>query len=92
MQITIEIPDKTADRMSAQWGNLEKRALEILAAEAYRAEVISAAEVGWMLKLSTRLQVDGFLKQEGAYLRYTEADLEQDIQTMRSLRAKEGAK
>jgi len=36
--------------------------------------------------------VDGFLKQEGAYLRYTEADLEQDIQTMRSLRAKEGAK
>lgn len=92
MQITIEIPDKTAERMSAKWGNLEKRALEILAAEAYREEVISAAEVGWMLKLSTRLQVDGFLKQEGAYLRYTEADLEQDIQTMRSLRAKEGAK
>lgn len=92
MQITIEIPDKTAERMSAKWGNLEKRALEILAAEAYRGEVISAAEVGWMLKLSTRLQVDGFLKQEGAYLRYTEADLEQDIQTMRSLRAKEGAK
>ncbi|MGK7903001.1 MAG: UPF0175 family protein [Hormoscilla sp.] len=90
MQITIEIPDKTADRMSAKWGNLEKRSLEIIAAEAYRAEVISAAEVGWMLKLSTRLQVDGFLKQEGADLRYTEADLEQDIQTMRSLRAKEG--
>lgn len=92
MQITIEIPDKTAQRMSAKWGNLEKRALEILAAEAYRAEVISAAEVGWMLQLSTRLQVDGFLKQEGAYLRYTEADLEQDIETMRSVRAKEGAK
>ena len=92
MQITIEIPDKTAQRMSAKWGNLEKRALEILAAEAYREEVISAAEVGWMLKLSTRLQVDGFLKQAGADLRYTEADLEQDIDTMRSLRAKEGAK
>lgn len=92
MQITYEIPDKTAQRLSAKWGNLEKRSLEILAAEAYREEVISAAEVGWMLKLSTRLQVDGFLKQEGADLRYTEADLEQDIQTMRSLRAKDAAK
>lgn len=88
MQITIEIPDKIAQRMSAKWGNLEKRSLEILAAEAYREEVISAAEVRRMLNLSSRWEAHGFLKQEGAYLHYTLADLEQDVEAIRSLRAK----
>ena len=88
MQITIEIPDKTADRMSAKWGNLEKRALEILAAEAYRGEVISAAEVRRMLKLSSRWEAHGFLKQEGAYLHYTLADLEQDVEAINKVISK----
>jgi len=88
MQITIEIPDKIADRMSPQWGNLEKRALEILAAEAYRGEGISAGEVRRMLKLSSRWEAHGFLKQEGAYLHYTMADLEKDVEAICSLKAK----
>jgi len=90
MQITIEIPDKTAERMSAKWGNLEKRALEILTAEAYRAEMISVAEVRRMLKLSSRWEAHGFLKQEGAYLHYTLADLEKDVEAICSLKAKQG--
>lgn len=84
MQVVIEIPDSIAGRMEAKWGNIEKRALELLAADGYRVEAITHSQVGQLLELS-RYQVDGFLKQEKAYLHYTEADLEQDRQTMREL-------
>ena len=92
MKLVIEIPDSIADRMEAKWGNIEKRALELLAADAYRAKAINSAQVGRMLNLSTGLQVDALLKQEGVPLHYTEADFEQDIQTLRELRAKQVAK
>ena len=85
MKLTIEIPDNIAARMEGKWGNVEKRALELLAADAYRAKAINSAQVGRMLKLSTRLQEDAFLKQEGVPLHYTEADLERDIQTLNKL-------
>ena len=81
MQVVIEIPDSIAGRMEAKWGNIEKRALELLA-DGYRVEAIAHSQVGQLLELS-RYQVDGFLKQEKAYLHYTEADLEQDRQTIR---------
>lgn len=84
MQVVIEIPDSIAGRMEAKWGNIEKRALELLAADGYRVEAITHARVGQLLELS-RYQVDGFLKQEKAYLHYTEADLEQDRQTIHIL-------
>ena len=85
MQVVIEIPDSIAGRMEAKWGNIEKRALELLAADGYRVEAIAHSQVGQLLELS-RYQVDGFLKQEKAYLHYTEADLEQDRQTIAFLK------
>ena len=87
MQITIEIPDEIASHMEAKWGNLHKRTLKIVAAEAYRVEAITCAEVRRLLELSSRWEAHGFLKREGAYLHYTEADLEQDRLTLSKLRA-----
>lgn len=87
MKIAIHIPDKIAKYMEEKWGNLERRVLEITAAEAYRDEAITHAEVGRILGLS-RYEVDGFLKKEGAYLNYTLADLEQDVENSRKARAK----
>lgn len=86
MHVTIEIPDAIADRIQAQWDNLPQKVLEILAVEAYKAKVISQGEVRQMLQIPTRYELDGFLKQAGAYLHYDEADFEADRQTMEKLR------
>ncbi len=88
MQITIEIPEDVARQMEAKWGNLRQRTLETLAVEGYRSGVITAGQVRRMLNLSCRYEVDGFLKERGAYLDYTEADLEQDIQVLNKLMPK----
>jgi len=88
MQITIEIPDDIAQRLTQQVDNLPRRALESVVIEAYRAELITSAEVGRILELDSRWDVDAFLKQADAYLPYTEGDLEQERETLRQLRAK----
>lgn len=88
MQITIEIPDDIAQRLTQQVDNLPRRALESVVIEAYRAELITSAEVGRILELDSRWDVDAFLKQADAYLPYTESDLEQERETLRQLRAK----
>lgn len=86
MQITIEIPDDIAQRLTQQVDNLPRRALESVVIEAYRAELITTAEVGRILQLESRWDVDAFLKQAGADLPYTEADLDQERETLRQLR------
>lgn len=85
MQIQIALPDDVATSLEAKWGSLERKLLEILAIEAYRDGSISAGKVRELLGMSTRLEVDAFLKEKGVYLHYDEADLEQDLLTMRRL-------
>ncbi len=50
--------------------------------EAYRHRQISTAQVQRLLNLSSRLATDAFLKAYEAYLPYTVADLEQDLQAI----------
>jgi predicted HTH domain antitoxin len=82
MQITIELPDELARQLEASLGNLNRRAMESLIVEAYNLKILSAAEVQRILKLPSHLATDAFLKQHGAYLHYTEADLAQDLDTL----------
>ena len=84
MQIQIALPDDVADSLKAKWGSLERKLLEMLAA-AYQDGTISAGSVRELLGMSTRLEVDAFLKAKGVDLHYDEADFEQDISTMRRL-------
>ena len=58
-------------------------ALEALAAQGYRDGKLTHAEVQQMLGFNSRWDTDKFLKQAGAYLDYTEADLERDLETAR---------
>jgi post-segregation antitoxin (ccd killing protein) len=83
--IAIEIPEDLAQRLKASWGDLSRRATEALAAEAYRAGELTSAEVQRMLKLPSRWEADAFLQRAQAYLDYTEADLERDIDSLREL-------
>jgi predicted HTH domain antitoxin len=83
MQITIELPDNIANQL--QPSNISRRVLELIAADHYRQGQIGAAEVRQMLNFSSRWETYEFLKREKAYLPYTEDDLEQDVQNIRSV-------
>ena len=87
MEVLLQVPDDLAEKLRAHWPDLPRRVLESLAADAYRAKVLTSAEVQRMLGLETRWDTDAFLKREGAYLRYTEKDFQQDIETLRRLSA-----
>jgi predicted HTH domain antitoxin len=85
MEVLLQLPDDIVERLRARSGDLSRRALESLAADAYRDEAITSAEVQRMLGFKTRMETDAFLKREKAYLRYTEEDLQRDIDTLRGL-------
>lgn len=82
MDITISVPSDIEQRLQAHLGSLSQKALEAVAVEAYRSQLISAAEVQRMLQLPSRLATDTFLKEHEAYLHYTEADIEQDLEAI----------
>ena len=85
MQIKIDIPEAIGQQLIAQWGNVSQRAKEALAIEAYRTGSLTSAQVQSLLNLSSRWEVEEFLKNSQAYLDYTEEDLEQDRQTLNNL-------
>ena len=86
MQIQIALPDDIAHSLEAKWGSLERKLLEMLAIAAYQEGTIGTGKVRELLGMSTRLEVDAFLKEKSVYPHYNEADFEQDILTMRRLK------
>lgn len=87
MQVTIEIPDVIAHQIQGQWQDLPQKFLEALAVEAYRSGSLTRGQIQQMLDVNSLYEVDGFLKQSGAYLHYAEDDFEQDLLTMKRLKA-----
>ncbi len=83
MQISIELPDDIANQFKN--ANISRRILELIVADRYRQGNIGAAEVRRMLNFSSRWETYEFLKQEKAYLPYTEEDLEQDARAISSI-------
>ncbi|MEQ8973378.1 MAG: UPF0175 family protein [Coleofasciculus sp. C1-SOL-03] len=86
MEIQIALPDDVAHSLELKWGSLERRLLEMIVIVAYREGSISVGKVRELLGMSTRLEVDTFLKATGVELHYNEADLEADWQTHKQLR------
>jgi predicted HTH domain antitoxin len=84
--ITIELPQEIEQQLEEAWGNgaLARHILEAVAVEGYRTEALSAGQVAELLGLSG-WETDTFLKEHGAYLHYTEEDLERDRQTLAEL-------
>lgn len=82
--VAIELPEEIATRLGEP-GDLSRVALEAIAAQGYRSGKLTHAEVQKMLGLNSRWETDSFLKQAGAYLDYTEADLEQDLIVSRQI-------
>lgn len=85
MQIMIEIPDNIANQLQLQSSKISQRILELIVADNYRQGKIGAGQVHRILNFSSRWETYQFLKNEKAYLPYTEEDLEADVQTIRNL-------
>lgn len=83
MDVLLQIPQEIGEKLTSRSHDLSRYALEALAVEAYREDLLTAAEVQSLLGLETRFAVDELLKQAGAYLPYSEEDLSRDIATLR---------
>ena len=82
--VAIELPEEIASRLGEP-DDLSRVALEAIAAQGYRSGKLTHAEVQKVLGFTSRWETDSFLKQAGAYLDYTEADLEQDLAVSRQI-------
>ena len=82
MEVTFQIPDDLASRMTAA-GEPSRRALEAFALEEFRAGHLTPPELRRMLGLA-RVQMDGFLKSHGIFEDVTPEDVEQDIADLKA--------
>ncbi|MGD0011530.1 MAG: UPF0175 family protein [Terriglobia bacterium] len=86
MEVKIELAEDIKRRLETDWGDVSRHALEGLAIEAYRARVLSRAQVRRMLGFETRSEVDQFMAHHGVPFDYTVEDFEFDAETSRYLR------
>jgi hypothetical protein len=88
VQITLNIPDDLARQVASEGKDPARVALEALALEGYRSELLSESALRQMLGFQTRMEVHAFLKQHGVYLHYDVSDLLQDRATALQVRSK----
>jgi hypothetical protein len=84
MQLTVQIPDDLAQRLSAG-GDLSRRALEALAADEYRNGQLSKPELRRLLGFENRYELDGFLKAHSVYEERTVEEVEREVEALQRL-------
>ena len=82
--VAIELPEDIAGRLGLE-EDLFNVTLRALATQAYRDGQLTHAEVQRVLGFASRWKTDAFLKEAGAYLDYTEADVENDLASSRQI-------
>jgi len=80
MQVTIELPEKLAERLQAQWPDIPRYLLERMVLEAYRDDILTAREVQGILSLGCRFAVYD-LCEKHKIATYTLADMQCDRET-----------
>jgi hypothetical protein len=85
MKVTIQLPEDISAALAGQWDNVPRRSLEAIAVEGYRTGALTEAQVRRLLELETRFQLHASLKEHQVPLRYTEADVEDDLSAHREL-------
>ncbi len=88
MEITFNIPNELAHQVAPEGKDPARVALEALALEGYRTELLSESAVRQMLGFQSRIEVHTFLKKHRVYLHYDVSDLNQDEETARRVRSK----
>jgi len=85
MNLTLRIPDDVANRITADGGDLERRALEALVLEEFRAGRMSKGELRGALGFEVLNEVDGFLKAHDVFEPYAVADIERERRDVQRL-------
>jgi hypothetical protein len=85
VDLTVQIPDDLAQRLTAVSGDLSRRALEALALEEFKGGHLTKPELRRLLGFGTREALDGFLKARDVFVDYTLDDLEQERSDLRRL-------
>jgi hypothetical protein len=78
MEITIVIPDDLAGQIVPAGFDPSRQALEDMAVEAYRTHRLTGSQLRRLLNISSRYELDGFLKQRGVWLEYTVEDFRRE--------------
>ena len=78
MNVIVRIPDELAARLTAEGGDLERRALEALLLEEFRAGRLSKPELQQALGFAASNEADGFLKAHGVFEEETLKELGRD--------------
>ena len=85
MNLTVEIPDDVAARLSRAGGDLSRRALEAWLAEEYRQGHLTKPDLRRALGFATSDQIDTFLRAHEVWIDYTLEDLERERAGLRRL-------
>jgi hypothetical protein len=88
MQMTLEIPEDIARSLPGAgrgWDVASQAVLECFAVEAYRRALLSAKQVGELLKHSSRWETEDFLAAHGAWPGITVEDAIADARTLNKL-------
>jgi len=85
MNVTVQIPDDLAKRLTAAGGDLSRRALEALAAEEYKHRRLTRPELQRLLGIETSFQLDEFLKIHDVWIDYTKEDAERERRSLERL-------
>src|SRR5260370_33587709 len=65
MVITVEIPEELAKRFGSDPAQLPRHAVEALVLEAHRHSKLTHAEIGHLLGMESRVQIERMLKDHG---------------------------
>ena len=84
MNVVLHIPDDFAEQLSAG-EDVERRALEALALESYRAGRLTKAELRRLLDIRSGYELDGFLKAHDVYEPVTVKDVEREVAVLSEL-------
>lgn len=81
MQVHLDVPEDVARQFAAEPGGITRAALEALAIEGVRSGKLTEHQARQMLGISSRYEMDGFLKAHGVLLPTTLDDVVRDSQT-----------
>jgi hypothetical protein len=81
MQVHLDVPEDVARQFAADPGGITRAALEALAIEGVRSGKLTEHQARQMLGISSRYEMDGFLKAHGVLLPITIDDVITDSNT-----------
>lgn len=86
MEVTLELPEELARLLGENAGGLRRAALEALTLEGLRSGKLTVSQARRLLGITSRYEMDGFLKSHGIFLPLSIEDVERDADKAGGLR------